>query len=147
MNKILEKIKKDNLKARKEKDKELSSVLTTLIGEIEIVGKNNGNRETNEVEALKVLEKFKKNAEQTYKLMSESGSSSEELNKYKKEIDIYQSYLPKQMSEEELTNLIKDIIDHDSNINMGKIMSFLKNQYAGMYDGKQASSIAKKLLS
>jgi len=146
MNTILNKIKEDNLKARKERNKFLSGVLTTLVGEIEMIGKNNGNRETTEEETLKVITKFKKNAEDTCNLMSDSRADSKELESYIEEISIYDSYLPKKMNEEELTNLIRDIIDHDSDINIGKIMSFLKNQYTGKYDGKMASTIARKLL-
>jgi hypothetical protein len=143
---VIEKLKQDQLQARKEKNKFLSGILTTLIGEIISVGKNNGNRETTNDEAVKVIEKFKKNAEQTCTLMSDSGADSKEMESYIEEISIYNSYLPKQMNTEELTSLIKDIIDHDSQINMGKIMKFLKSQYAGQYDGKEASQIAKKLL-
>jgi len=143
---VIEKLKQDQLQARKEKNKFLSGILTTLIGEIISVGKNNGNRETTNDEAVKVIEKFKKNAEQTCTLMADSGADSKEMESYIEEISIYNSYLPKQMNTEELTSLIKDIIDHDSQINMGKIMKFLKSQYAGQYDGKEASQIAKKLL-
>jgi len=144
MNGILKKIKEDNLQARKEKNREVSKILTTLVGEIEMVGKNNGNRETNEVETIQIIEKFKKNAEQTYNLMS--GSDSKDLEKYVKEISIYESYLPKKMTQEELTLIIQDIINHDSNVNIGKIMSNLKNNYNGMYDGKVASRIARELV-
>jgi len=142
----LSKIKEDNLKARKERNKFLSGILTTLVGEIEAVGKNNGNRETTEAETLKVLEKFKKNAEQTCNLMSDSGADSKELETYIEEISIYQSYLPQKMTEEELTELIKDIVSHDSDINIGKVMGFLNKQYSGKFDGSLASSIARKLI-
>jgi len=144
MNKILSQVKKDNLKARKEKNRELSKILTTLVSEIEIIGKNNGNRETNEVETIRVIEKFKKNAEQTCTFISKSNASSKELEPYIEEISIYESYLPKQMSQEELSSIIKDIVSNDSNTNIGKIMGILKNKYNGMYDGKMASKIIKE---
>jgi len=143
----LSKIKKDSLVARKDRNKFLSRILTTLIGEIEIIGKNNGNRETAEPETLKIIEKFKKNAEQSCIVMSDSGANSKELEPYIKEISIYQSYLPLKMSEEDLTNIIKDIISHDSDINIGKVMGFLNKKYSGQFDGRLASSIAKSLIS
>jgi len=144
MNKILEQIKKDNLKARKEKNKELSRVLTTLVGEIESVGKNNGNRETNEEEAIKVIEKFKKNASQTYNLMLEK-QEGKVAEGYSKEIDIYESYLPKKMTKEELEKVVKDIIENGKT-QMGQIMGELSKAYKGKYDGKMASEIVKKVL-
>ena len=143
---ILEKIKTDNLVARKNKYKTLASITSTLIGEIEIVGKNNGNRETTDPEAIKVIEKFKKNAESMYELMKKDGEFKEKLDSVKDEIEIYKSYLPEKLSEDELTSLIKDIIDHDSGINIGKVMGFLKTHYDGKYDGAMASKIAKKLI-
>jgi len=139
----LSKIKENNLKARKERNKFLSGILTTLVGEIEIVGKNNGNRETTEAETLKVLEKFKKNTEQTCNLISDS----KELETYIEEISIYESYLPQKLTEKELTELIKDIVSHDSDINIGKVMGFLNKQYSGKFDGSLASSIARKLIT
>lgn len=143
---ILDTIKKDNLVARKAKNSFLSGVLTTLVGEITAVGKNNGNRETTDDEAVKVLQKFKKNAEQTISLLKDKDISGSELSSYEKEVSIYSGYLPSLMSEDELTYLIQDIISHDSDINLGKIMKFLNSQYKGQFDGRLASQIAKKLL-
>jgi len=52
---MINKIKTDNLTARKSRDKFTSCILTTLIGEISIIGTNDGKRETTNVEAIKVL--------------------------------------------------------------------------------------------
>ena len=142
----LKKIKKEQLQARKSKDKFKASILTTLISEIEIVGKNKRNGETSEEEAIKVIEKFKKNAESTKDLMIENDALDEEIENKYWEIELYKEYLPKQLSEDELRNIIKDIIDHDSDINIGKVMGFLKKQYNGQYDGKLASKLVKELL-
>lgn len=143
---LIEKIKKDSFKARKEKNRELSKILVTLLAEISKIGKDNGNRETHDSEAIKVIQKFKKNAESTCDIFADNGADSKELESYIEEISIYDSYLPKLMTEEALTDLIKDIISHDSKINIGKIMGFLSSQYAGTYDAKKASEIARKLI-
>jgi len=132
----LQKIKSDNLQARKTKDKILSSLLTTLVGEIEIVGKNNGNRPTTEEEALKVIEKFKKNAQQTLELSHNNDLQSE--------IELYSSYLPELLSEEELRKMITNYIENGAN-NIGSIMKELK-QCGFQYDGKLASTIVKEML-
>jgi hypothetical protein len=58
MSETLTKIKKDSLLARKAKNKFESGILITLIGEIEAVGKNNGNRKTKEEETLKIIKKI-----------------------------------------------------------------------------------------
>ena len=66
------------------------------------------------------------------------------------EIYILESYLPKQMDENDLTIIISKEIEssgYDSIKDMGKIMAFLKENYSGQYDGSLASLIVKKLLS
>ena len=128
MNKTLTTIKGANLKARKAKNRIVSNVLTTLIGEIEIVGKNDGNRETTESETIAVINKFKKNALETVNNMKERGISEDEIQKYVDEVDLYSSYLPTLLSETELTDIIKSIIG-DGEVNIGKIMGTLKKLY------------------
>jgi len=134
MNKILNTMKEDNLKLRKLHNKD-SIILGTLISEIQAFGKTNGNRETTEEETLRIIKKFRKNAEDTLKL---SGKSE-----LKHEIDIYNSYLPKEMSEADLTEAIRKIFKNNNN--MGAMMKELKANYSN-YDGKLASKICMKFL-
>jgi len=138
-NEILLQIKSDNLSARKSKNKEVSSLLTTLISEIEIVGKNK-LRITTEDETIKVIEKFSKNVSSTIELVGEKENLIKELN-------LYNSYLPEKLSEQDLEVIIKEVIAHDSEINIGKVMGFLKKQYNGKYDGKLASKIIKSMMA
>ena len=60
-------------------------------------------------------------------------------------------YLPQKMSREELENVVRDIVealkDINSEVQMGKVMSVLKNSYGGTYDGKIASEIVRKELA
>jgi len=55
------------------------------------------------------------------------------------------------MSREELENVVRDIVealkDINSEVQMGKVMSVLKNSYGGTYDGKIASEIVRKELA
>jgi len=138
---IIDLIKAENLTARKRKDKFVSGIMTCLIGEIEIVGKNAGNRKTTNEEAVKVIRKFLKGAEEvymnTYDLMKK--------DELKKEIEIYNVFLPKLMTKQELTKLISDMIDALPNPNIGMIMGQLKKSGKD-YDGKMASGIIKDLL-
>jgi len=135
MNKILSTMKKDNLRLRKEHNKD-ALILGTLISEIQAHGKSNGNRETTEEETLRIIKKFRKNAKDTLKL-----SGNPEIEH---EIEIYSLYLPKEMSERELTEVIREIFK--DNKNMGAIMMELKTNYTN-YDGKMASKICKNLLN
>ena len=67
---ILEKIKKQQLQARKEKSP-IVGALTALMSEVAIVGKNNGNRETTDEEAVKVIKKFIKGINETIDLIKD----------------------------------------------------------------------------
>jgi len=134
---MIDTIKKDNLIARKNKDKFTSGILTCLIGEIEMVGKNNGNRKTTDEESIKVVQKFKKGAEEVYKV-----KPSEDVQI---ELNIYDSYLPKLMSEDKLTKVISDMIKTLEKPNIGLIMKGLKESKL-QYDGKTASKITNTLL-
>jgi len=140
--KLIHIIKNEAFTARKNKDKFASKIFSSLVGEIEIVGKNNGNRETTDEEAIKVIQKFVKGVNETKKLTKDK----EKLEESDLELRIYEAYLPKMMSEDELTTIIKYIVSHDSNSNIGKIMGFLSKQYKGKYDGAMASKIAKLLI-
>jgi uncharacterized protein YqeY len=143
---LLEKIKGDYLVARKEKDESVKW-LSTLISEIEIYGKTNGNRVTTDAEAIKIIQKFKKNVEATCNLMSDSGADSKELEQYIDEISVYDLYLPKMLTENEITNIVINFTNEDKdNLKFPKIMSFLKENYNGEYNGKIAAKVIKGIL-
>jgi hypothetical protein len=60
-----------------------------------------------------------------------------------REIEILTSYLPKQMTEDELREAVSTFKAANPDANMGVIMAHLKTNFAGLYDGKMASQIAK----
>ena len=155
---MVEKIKADQLQARKEHDKIKAGNLTALIGEISIVGKNAGNRESTDEESLTVIKKFIKNTNETLRIFIDASMklgadphSIEKINELREEIKMYEDYLPKQLSEDELKEIIKSNIDYSIEFgagkpNLGTIMKYLKETYNGQYDGKTASLIAKGLI-
>ena len=66
-----------------------------------------------------------------------------------KEIEIINSFLPKQITSDELEKIIiKSIseIDCSSIKDLGKLISFLKNEYPGQIDMKEVADLAKKNL-
>ena len=66
------------------------------------------------------------------------------------EISIISKYLPKQLTEEELTPIIQDIITKtgaESMKDMGKVMGMASQQLAGKAEGKSISTVVKALLS
>ncbi len=68
----------------------------------------------------------------------------------KEEIEILSEYLPKQLSEEELEQIIKEIIQQEnatSMKDMGKVMKSAKEKIGARSDGKTINEIVKRLLS
>jgi uncharacterized protein YqeY len=134
---ILGQLKVDQLAARKDRNSELVTTLTTLMSEIADVGLNDGKRETTDGEALVVIQKFVKN-------LKESIAHQDSYDK-QVELHLYLSYLPRMLTEAELELKIAEYIAL-GNGNMGMIMKELKTS-GQWYDGKQASAVAKRLLS
>lgn len=67
-----------------------------------------------------------------------------------KQLEVINRYLPKQLSEEELTVELKKImeaVDAKSAADMGKVMGTATKQLAGKADGKLISELVKKLLA
>lgn len=143
---LINQIKSDLLTARKARDSKKSALLSTLLSDIVNIGKNAGNRETTDAEAVSLIRKFMASVEQNFKL-SQDINNLELMEQSKFELDILQAYMPKQLTEEELHVIISSIKNElGENVNMGLIMAKLKSTYPGQYDGSLASKITKGLL-
>ena len=72
------------------------------------------------------------------------------INDIKREIEVLLSYLPEQLTEEELEVIIKDAISEtgaESVKDIGKIMQNVMPKTKGRADGKMINTIVRKLLS
>ena len=66
------------------------------------------------------------------------------------EIEVLAEYLPKQLSEDELENIIKEVIEEQgatSMKDMGKVMKVAKEKIGAASDGKTINEVVKKLLA
>ena len=141
---ILEKIKKQQLQARKEKSP-IVGALTALMSEVAIVGKNNGNRETTDEEAMKVIKKFIKGINETVDLIKDP----EKLKLLEMELEIYNSFLPQIMNELETRAAVEKIINalpEKSPKAMGQVMGTISKEYGTLIDRGLASQIVKEML-
>jgi len=144
---IMENIKAAQLAARKARNQEASSSLTTLIGEAEAIGKNAGNRAPTDAEVTAVIKKFIKNIDETIKAVTGAGGYAGLLNvALNTERELFNGFLPKQMSEEELTAAISAIVAEVGKT-MGLIMKALKDRHEGTYDGAMASKLVKAAIA
>ena len=89
-----------------------------------------------------------KQLKESIDVYSEAGRI-ELAEKEKSELNIMEAYLPKQFSEEEISELIKNIISEISAKNIsdiGKVMAVVMKKGGGKVDGGIANRIAKELL-
>ncbi len=80
----------------------------------------------------------------------EKGGRNDLAEKEKKELEILQNYLPEQLSEEEVKNLAKEVIEKveaKEIKDMGRVMSELMPKVKGRADGSLVSKIVKELLT
>ena len=145
---LINQIKSDSLEARKARQTNTATLLTTLYSEASMIGKNAGNRESTDTEVLQVIEKFVKNANEVKEILLKNNKDASSIIS---EINVLSKYLPQKMSYEELGHIIRGIIkglrkDKSPKL-MGEVMGMLKILHGGEYDGKMASEIVKKGLA
>ena len=99
-----------------------------------------------ELKLLQRLAKQRQEAADIYKNSGREDLAAEELAQLK----VITQFLPAQMSEEEITAALKQLIA-DNNISgikeMGKLMGLASKQFAGKADNKLVSQIVKQLLN
>ena len=143
----IEEIKQDMYAAMKSKDKVKATILRSLLSnlkKIEIEKKE----PIAELEYLSIVKKMVKQLKESIDLYSQAGRI-ELAEKEKSELSIIEAYLPKQFSEEEILELIKNIISEISAKNIsdiGKVMAIVMKKGGGKVDGGIANRIAKELL-
>ena len=102
-----------------------------------------------DAQALKILQKLAKQGHDSADLYT-SQNRPELAEEEMAQVNVIESYLPKQMSEEEIEAVVKEIIAQtgaQSMKEMGKVMGIASKQLAGKADGKKISEIVKKLLA
>ena len=130
---LKDKIVADIKTAMKNKDTQRLGVLRVLKGEIE----RNEQTSKGKVELADV---------DIVALVKKSIQGIKETNNDEFEIEVLETYLPKQLSNFELTKLVKEFLTTEGNVNMGSVMAHFKVNYAGQYDGKELSLIVKSLI-
>jgi len=99
-----------------------------------------------EMKLLQKLVKQRKDSADIYKGQGRNDLADPEL----KEAELIQQFLPKALSEDEVKDVIKSVIEEigaEGMKDMGKVMSLASQEMMGKADGKTISSIVKSKLS
>tara|TARA_B100000029_G_C17231164_1_gene835392 strand:- start:213 stop:674 length:462 start_codon:yes stop_codon:yes gene_type:complete len=150
---LREKINEQFNSALKSKNKTLVSTLRLVLAAIkekDIENRTKGKKENaKDEEIIKVLRKMKKQRQDSSDLYKK-GRRLELLEVEESEIKVIDSFLPKQLSDEETKKICEEIIKSlgvSSIKDMGKIMGSIKQKYPDSIDFSKVSVIVKGLLS
>ncbi len=72
------------------------------------------------------------------------------IDQVKEEIDIISEYLPKQLNKEEITSIVKKVIEETGALtikDMGKVMKAAKEKIGAAADGKAINEVVRELLN
>lgn len=101
-----------------------------------------------EAKEIQMLQKLVKSRQESLGIYEKQGREDLAVTE-RQEIETIQAYLPEQMSTEELTVVIKEIIAKvgaTSMKDMGKVMGMASGQLGGKADGKAISGVVRNLL-
>ena len=147
---IIERITEDMKSAMKEKNQLRLNAVRAIKSEItKEATSGKSAKELTEADILKVIQRMVKQRTDSINQYKEAGRQDlvdEESN----QLEYIKTYLPKQLSEAEVTDIIKKIITETgatSIKDMGKVMKQANSELAGKADGKMISDIVKKSLN
>ena len=132
----------------KNRDKETTSTLIIAISELkkEEIDKR---IELEDQQVIQILQRMIKQRKDSYSQFSDAGRN-ELAEKEQKEIDILSEFLPEQLSEEELSSMVLEVIKEtgaEGPQDMGKVMGSLKQRIQGNADMGLVSKIVKETLT
>ena len=144
---MVEKLKQDMIAAMKAKDKDRLTTIRMIKGDLdkEHIDKK---REINDDLLIEVVNRGIKQRKDSI-VEFEKGGRDDLTQKTQAELEILQSYLPAQLSEEEIVSIIDEafqIVNPEGPRDMGKIMKEVQPKLKGRADMKEVSEIIKAKL-
>lgn len=130
--------------AMKAQDRLRMETIRALLTEIQYEEMNRSLSELPASDCSVVLQREVKKRQEAIGFEEQAGRA-EAKAKLAAEIAIIEEFMPKQMTAAELEAALIEYKTSTPGAVMGTAMKFLKERYAGQYDGKSASEIAKKV--
>jgi uncharacterized protein len=143
---LIEKLKSDLEAAMKAGDKDRVSCLRMAISAIKYRAVAL-NKDLDDEEVTKVLRSQIKQVNESLEQFTKGGRK-DLSDKEQKNLEILKSYLPKEMDEEVLKAIVKEVMAEAGTTkkDFGKVMKLVMARVAGQADGKLVSSIVNSLL-
>lgn len=135
--------------AMKSKNQIALEALRAMKSEILLAKTSGGNGEISEEQQIAMLQKLIKQRKEAAEQFT-ANNRTELAEKELAQAEIIQTFLPKQLSAEELETKLKEIISQvgaTSGKDIGKVMGAASSQLAGKAEGKLIAETVKRLLS
>lgn len=145
---LKEKLMADLKDAMKEKQTLRKNVVQMIRAAILQVEKDK-QIELDDNQVLEIIAKESKKRKDSLSDYEKSGRQ-DLIDQVNQEIEIISEYLPKQLTRDEITSIVKEIIEETgaSTIkDMGKVMKVAKEKMGASADGKTINEVAKELLN
>ena len=143
-----ERITQDLKAAMKAKDKVALRGIRAVKQAILLAKTDGSGSELSEADEMAMLQKLVKQRKESLEIYEKQGR--EDLASVEREeMEVIQQYLPKQLSQEELDEVIKGIIAEvgaESMKDMGRVIGAARQKTAGSADGKAIAATVKRLL-
>jgi len=139
---------KDALRAKNERQVGTVRLILAALKDRDIAARPKGITAIPDDEILQMLNSMVKQRRESIALY-EQGNRPELAKQEQEEIDIIQSFMPKQMDDAEVAAAVKEAVAKtgaSSVKDMGKVMAVLKEQYTGKMDFSKVSGVVKQNL-
>ena len=139
---MLEQVQNDVRDALKAGERERVHALRLIANELQKAAKENG---AEDIEVLQRERKRRLEAAEAYR----DGGRDDWAQAEEREAEIIASYLPQQLSDEELSAIVGDAVAESgasSPKEMGKVMALVMPKVKGRADGKRVSTVVREAL-
>jgi uncharacterized protein YqeY len=139
---------KEAMKAKNERAVSTLRMVNSTLKNADIEARGQAKPALGDAEVLSILQKMIKQRQESVELYNKGGRA-DLVKQEQEEIAIISGYLPKQMSEAEMTAAIEAAIKDTSAAgmkDMGKVIGALRGKYAGQMDFGKASGLVKAKL-
>jgi uncharacterized protein YqeY len=140
---LLEKVQSDARDAMKAGERERMHALRLIVSELQKAAKDDGG---DEIQVLQRERKRRLEAAEAYR----DGGRPDAAAAEEREAEIIASYLPAQLSDEELEAIVGDAVAESgasSPSEMGKVMGLIMPKVQGRADGKRVSALVREKLT
>ena len=145
---LLQQSTSDMVSAMKNRDKETLNVVRMLKAAVQNEQIELGHDLSANEEIAVMAREYKQRKESLEEF--EKAGREDLINQAKNELAIVEKYMPKQLSKDEVTKIVKEVIDElnaSSMKNFGQVMGSVMPKVQGQADGKLVNQVVKEQLS